>query len=914
MTALHGGPPGRTAARDEWPFVGRDTEIEAVTASLVPPHGDRVDDVPGSGAVVVGPAGVGKTRLLREVRRWAETRRLPTATVIATRAASQTPYGAVLHLLADDEAPPPDRSAWHGRFAAALRSAAGPTVLLLDDAHLLDQGSAALLLQLVLEGVVSPVVAVRGGEPTPDPVTALWKDGLLTRVDLDPFPAARMGTLIGRALDGRVSDRTLERLAAVSGGNVLYAQELVAAAVDGRSLRQRDGIWVWDERVVLAPRLLDAVWSRLVALTDDQRRALALVALGEPLPVGVAEALADPAVLCLLEDAGLVRVDGTGRCADLRLAHPLHGEVLLERQGRLDRRHLAAALADAFEADGRVADSSTVRVVTWRLDAGQTVPPAPLLRAAAEANQAFDHELAARFARAALDTVGDDPLSRAAVVVELSSALLGCNHVEEAHELLTEVEDQVLTAGRPSLVDSYLDTRFRASYLGLGRAAEMGALLDRLSTRPDARDEPRAWRVAAYRSSIAGGGGRPLEALRIVEPLLAAPGPPSVHRLVALEAAGEACVHLGRRGAAEQVWEGMRQLATTGEGRTAAAEAEAALQEMFLAQLDGKVAEALPLAEEFHARAAGSADLVNRGLASLALGRCLVLAGRLGPARAVLLDAVADFRKVDLGGSLAWALVLLSQCASLAGRVEAAQDWRDQAEELRDRWVARLAVDVVGADVWLAVGQGDGVSARGLARRGADLFPEMLLARATLLHLACRVGDRSREVVADLRQIADEVECTYPVLLADHAEACRAADGSGLEAVAERFAGRGVTPLADEAANQAARAHRAAGSTDGAQRAAARATVLAEGIEDLLTPALADPEPCVGLSQREEDVAHLAASGLSNASIASRLVLSVRTVESHLYHAFAKLGIASRTELSQVLPGPGTSSRARAVQ
>jgi len=51
-----------------------------------------------------------------------------------------------------------------------------------------------------------------------------------------------------------------------------------------------------------------------------------------------------------------------------------------------------------------------------------------------------------------------------------------------------------------------------------------------------------------------------------------------------------------------------------------------------------------------------------------------------------------------------------------------------------------------------------------------------------------------------------------------------------------------------------------------------------------------------GLTRREEHVLSLLCEGLSNAAIAHRLDLTEKTVKNHLNHAFAKLGVASRTE------------------
>jgi non-specific serine/threonine protein kinase len=64
----------------------------------------------------------------------------------------------------------------------------------------------------------------------------------------------------------------------------------------------------------------------------------------------------------------------------------------------------------------------------------------------------------------------------------------------------------------------------------------------------------------------------------------------------------------------------------------------------------------------------------------------------------------------------------------------------------------------------------------------------------------------------------------------------------------------------------------------------------------------AEPPPAstetTTLTRREREVAHLAAEGLSNKDIATRLVISQRTAESHVEHILTKLGFTSRTQIA----------------
>ena len=66
------------------------------------------------------------------------------------------------------------------------------------------------------------------------------------------------------------------------------------------------------------------------------------------------------------------------------------------------------------------------------------------------------------------------------------------------------------------------------------------------------------------------------------------------------------------------------------------------------------------------------------------------------------------------------------------------------------------------------------------------------------------------------------------------------------------------------------------------------------------------PEARDQLTAQELQIAQLAAEGLSNREIGQRLFLSHRTISTHLYRVFPKLGITSRAELSASLaPGSG---------
>ncbi|WP_347111156.1 helix-turn-helix transcriptional regulator [Paenarthrobacter sp. S56] len=89
---------------------------------------------------------------------------------------------------------------------------------------------------------------------------------------------------------------------------------------------------------------------------------------------------------------------------------------------------------------------------------------------------------------------------------------------------------------------------------------------------------------------------------------------------------------------------------------------------------------------------------------------------------------------------------------------------------------------------------------------------------------------------------------------------------------------------------------------EGKRPEARQAAVLRDVSEANLGDALVhDPhtetDRSVPLTRREQDIVALAVSGLTDRQIAEKLMVSVRTVEGHLYRSYAKLGIRRREDL-----------------
>ncbi len=447
-----------------WPFQGRNDELGRI--ELARSQG-------AVGVVIVAPMGVGKTRLAKRFIDDAAEHGAFARWVRATHSTAEIPLGAFAGLLSTSPQTVHDYASVMAGFAADLsgRAAGREVVLGVDDAHLLDSASAALLLQLAESSVVFVLATVEAGEPCPDAVTALWKDAGAARLDLAALGESELAELVEATLDAPIEKSAQRWLAQRSQGNVLYAQQLVIGAVESGALVHTEGIWRMIHSVPLSASLRELLAARMGALTASERDALELLALGEPLALEDFTELAGASTLVELETHNLAFVDAPARPdSEVRTAHPLIGELVLTKMPASSGRSHRLRLADALSARAEVTPQDALRKVVWLIDAGEAVPAGTLLEAARAAILAGG-ELGSRLAGLAL---ADDGGLEASLV--LASAHLVHGRFAEAEVVLAKVEGEI--EDREQAFE-YVQDRGAALYWGLDRGEDAIALFER---------------------------------------------------------------------------------------------------------------------------------------------------------------------------------------------------------------------------------------------------------------------------------------------------------------------------------------------------------------------------------------------------------------------------------------------------
>lgn len=867
---MPGDLPAAAALNGVWPIVGRDRELDAIAVARASSG--------CHGVVVMADAGVGKSRLAREAQAAAEREGAFTSWVQGTRSAAALPLGAMADIV-PDQARSDDLVSLLRACGEALtaRAAGRPVVLGVDDAQLLDPVSAALVLHLATSSSAFVLATVRVGEPCPDAIVSLWKDDTARRLELDELSGEDVRALIETVLGDPVEETALDWVIDVSRGNALYVRELVRGAVETGALVPSPGFWHVDGRLTASRSLVDLIEQRMVGLTGDHRHAVELLALGEPLALDEIAALTSEDTLLETEAYGLIATGGT----EVRLAHPLYGEAVRAMLPPLRARSLRLALVDVVEARRPFGPDDAVRAARLRLDASVALPPALALSAARAANHAGDPELGAELAGLA----GADRDLTAGMLLAQSHAMR--NRFEQAEVALAAVEP--LAAGDPSARD-YIRQRLWLYQWGLRRTEDIGVLVDRAE---DWSADPgwRGFTSRIRRTYAALGDG------------FATP-PRPVDSAGDLAASDEA-----RRGLASMQ---RMSMFLAGQGDAAAAEAFAARPAMPLrdASDTGALAALSLIAieagyrwdelEQYMSEVLGHAvrgrDHGAAGLSAFALARLHFLRGHYRAATRWLAETEVHFQQQDPFNTTLAVRALEVGVACFTGDFEGAMAALDRVHVWAQNHepLPQQRVPVRRAEGWALRMRNAAEAGRRLLEDATSL-EEMVGLAPQLAYDALRAGAPAGPV---LERMAARSESRLVSAYARHAAAKAARDGAGLIEAAEEMAAIGALRYAVEAASDAATAFLSVGRQDSARRAAARARELHDPDQGAELPRIDGLDAtAVELTPREAQLIELARQGLSNAEIADRLVISVRTVETHLYRGMQKLGIKDRHDL-----------------
>ena len=386
------GEQHRAVGRAESNLVGRRWEMSAVESLL-----DRA--VEGHGAVVsvVGPAGIGKSRLVREVATMASDRSVEVFTTFCESHTSQLPFHAVARLLraatdvegldaqsarhrvrdrvpdadpedllllqdllsfADPNAPLPaiDPDARRRRLTALLNAASlareMPAVYVVEDAHWIDEVSESLIAEFLTVIPQTPSLVLITYRP--EYRGALSQVPGAQSIALAPLSDSETAALVSELLGpdpsvGGVITMITEKAA----GNPFFAEEIVRDLAERGVLHgERSGyVSTADVGEVSMPATVQAtIAARIDRLDPAAKRTLSAAAvIGSTFSHSLLETLGiEPVIDDLLRAQFVDQITFTGHLAYV-FHHPLIRTVAYEAQLKSDRAELHRRLADAIQ-------------------------------------------------------------------------------------------------------------------------------------------------------------------------------------------------------------------------------------------------------------------------------------------------------------------------------------------------------------------------------------------------------------------------------------------------------------------------------------------------------------------------------------------------------------------------------------
>lgn len=840
-------------------------------------------------AVLTGEAGVGKTVLLREAARRCRGYGWRLVEVHPSEATRNLPLWPLHPLI------PTAATGDRAQLTEAVRQSLAVeddrrTLLVVDDAQHLDADSIAVLSDLAADPSWTVVATVRDGSSHEETLDSLWSSDPAAELSIDPLDRHGTVDLASTVLDGPTSPSLLEWLVGTSRGNPLLIRELLLDALDQEMVELDDDGWrltTPSDPTPVGPRTRRCIQRRIGRVDDDARRLLDLMTVAGYLRVERIPADLAPSLATLEDRRLLVQHVDIAEEAWVTVDHPLVGEVVLDT---MDTGRRWAATSSLLELVSRAVPKpgDASRLATWATAIGQPLETDRWVLAAREAIARFDLDHALTWAQAAvagdhqhhgahrslgevLRLRGDLPAAAAALANAAATAvteddiaataldraaLMGWQRGEpaEAMAILRAAVDQIEDPVRA------MSLRSEAAVFGslLGRFDDVALVA---SVDPEARsmaDAPSRWTLGLnelYALTMLGrvdGADELAATLLADDPAVIGERPQEVDLLLSMR--GAARIQRG------EVRQGIAELVEALEPRRER--------------------------EQF------------RGIATAVLALLLDLAED-PRAAAVAAESVDQHAWMDPFGSSPIAAAVAALVASNEGRPGEATDH-----------LATFDEDLDGADPWTAIWIGrararvafdDGNAEQAVARcrrAGEVALATEHRAYATItLHDAVNYGGAA-DIVEPL---VDAVDATSGgsllELLAQHAVAVAGGDADGVDSCSQRFMRLGVSGLAAEAQSQRAQILVAEGDLVAARRA--DFTGRTASVRGVTTPG--SPPVPDAVSDRELEIARLAAQGGTSARIAATTYLSTRTVDNHLHAVYRKLGVRGRDELSSLL-------------
>ncbi len=907
------GVTGTDPSAEEPPLpslLGRQHEL-AQLYGLIDRIGER-----GGALVVRGDAGIGKSALLEAAADHARTRHVAVVTAVGIQSEVSFAFAGLHQLLlpfldARDRLPAPQRRALETAFGlvdgdppdpflvglAALGLLTGaesksPVLLLVEDAQWLDRPSSEVLGFVARRLEVEPVI-----------VLVAVRDGLASVIDESAMPELQVG-----GLDDASSRELLEltspelpsdleaRILKEAAGNPLALMELPSAAGDlvaGATA----------ELLPLSERLEQAFAARLTGLPPDTRRSLLLSSLEDgEIPASADDPVLEPAVA-----AGL----GTIEHGRFRFRHPLIRSAVAHAATPDERRRAHAALAEALEGQPDRA--------IWHRAAAAVGPDeamAAALDAAADRAQirgGADAALAA-FERAA--DLSTDSASRARRLFRAGDLAFDLGRSEHGTELFREAQQLGLPPHERALASFQVEV-IESTWSGAATILGFAGIAQELAA--SGHDDQALGALAmialrAYWENLDEETRR--NVARVVERLEVAPDRPTRLSTLALfdpVGQGSAILQRVRRTAPLEV--------PDPDGQFSIGKAASAVWAVDLS---------LPFLQTASAgfRAEGRLGLLGDTLVHQAWAEVQAGAVRVGVTSAA--EAVALAQETRYHRNVAVAQLTQAIAAAEMGSDEAAEQLISDAEAALVPLGAKPLLGVVA----MARGR-QALSHERFAEAYAhllrifdptDVAHGQFVGGWVLADLADSAvhggGDlalvggffREWEAIAAATEASHlDVQLRYArALLAEEGnaealfEAAMAAGADGWPFYAARAQlgyGRWLrrqqrTTESRAPLREAARSFDALGLIRYAERARRELRASGEALHHR------KPEAWEQLTPQEMQIAQLAAEGLSNRDIGERLYLSHRTVGSHLYRLFPKLGVTSRAQLRNALEQP----------